>query len=321
MPNISCGRRAAALAFALGVCLATPTIAEADYPVALANCGFAVNLAAQPQRIVTIKSVATDLLLALGLADRIVGQAFQDGPALAGHEQIATTIPVLSDRLPSREIVLDAAPDFIFAGWESNVSGEGVGPRALLASYDIGTYVFPAACRTVDLPPPLTFQMLFDGIEEAGRVFGASEAAAQLVAEQRDILASLVPSGKGLKAAWYSSGSDVPYMGGGRGMPHAIMSALGLTNIALGIDAAWGSMSWEAIADAEPDVFVLVDASWSSVARKIGIIESNPFLAKLEAVKNRRYLIVPFAASEAGVRSIPATLDLAQQLRALSHDE
>ena len=35
---------------------------------------------AAPERVVTIKSTSTEMLLALGLGDRIVGTAFQDGP-------------------------------------------------------------------------------------------------------------------------------------------------------------------------------------------------------------------------------------------------
>jgi iron complex transport system substrate-binding protein len=95
------------------------------------------------------------------------------------------------------------------------------------------------------------------------------------------------------------------------------MDALGLANIASGIDDGWSSMSWEAVATAEPDLFILVDASWSSVQRKIAIIEASPLLGKLEAVRARRFLTIAFAASEAGVRSVPATVDLARQLHEL----
>src|SRR5690606_33170884 len=148
-------------------------------------------------------------------------------------------------------------------------------------------------------------------------IFGATEPAAQLVASQREMLAQITPIERPLKAVWYSSGSDVPYVGAGSGMPQAIMVALGLDNIASDIDDGWSSVSWEAVAAAEPDLFILVDASWSSMQRKIGIIEASPLLAKLGAVQNQRFLTIPFAASEPGVRSIPATVELAKQLRDL----
>ena len=50
------------------------------YPVTVDNCGTEVTVSGPPQRIVTIKSTSTELVLSLGLADRLVGTAFSDGP-------------------------------------------------------------------------------------------------------------------------------------------------------------------------------------------------------------------------------------------------
>jgi len=83
------------------------------------------------------------------------------------------------------------------------------------------------------------------------------------------------------------------------------------------VDDTWTSYSWEAIIDANPDVIVLVDASWNTAASKIAALEANPATAGLSAVVGKRYLTIPFAAGEAGVRNVEATADLAAQLAAL----
>lgn len=314
------GRFTAALAIAFFAVATAPAGAQA-FPQMVRNCDYDLTVPAAPSRIVAIKSTSIDLLLALGLGKHIIGQAFQDGPPPAGLAEEAAAIPVMSDKLPSRETVLSAEPDFVFAGWESNVSGEGIGPRALLASFGVGSYVSPSACRSAQQPGKLTFDLLFEQFAEAGRIFGATDAATRLIADQKKALASIVPSTQSRKVAWYSSGSDVPYMGAGSGMPQAIMTALGLTNIAADIDDGWSSMSWEAVAEAEPDLFVIADANWSRAERKIGILQANPVLAKLEAVKHKRFIVIPFAASEAGISSIAGAMDLARQLSALSFDD
>ena len=82
----------------------------------------------------------------------------------------------------------------------------------------------------------------------------------------------------------------------------------------------WTSLGWEAVIDADPDVIVLVDASWNTADSKIAQLEANPATAELDAVKSSRYLVVPFPAAEAGVRSVPATADLASQLADLPID-
>lgn len=290
--------------------------AQTSYPLTIDNCGVSVTLDAPPQRVVTIKSTATELLLALGLGDRIVGVGFQDGPVPDAWAAAAADLPVLSDKLPSQEVVLEAEPDFVYGGWESNFAADGAGERPTLAGLGVDSYVSPAACRSIK-PAKLTFGTLFEQIAEMGTIFDASAAAEALIADQRATLAAVAPDARGLTAVWYSSGTKTPYVGAGSNAPAMILDALGLSNILADVDDGWVSASWEAIVDANPDVIVLVDAAWNSAEQKKKLLTDNPITSQLDAVINRRYLIVPFPASEAGVRNAGAVADMAAQLAAL----
>ncbi|WP_165070483.1 putative F420-0 ABC transporter substrate-binding protein [Marisediminicola senii] len=318
----------AVLAVALTGCAATPAAAPetgegsdaaASAPSQLDNCGTVVEVPeAAPERIVTIKSTTTEMLLALGLGDRIVGSAFQDGPVLEQWAGAAEDIPVISDFAPSQEAVLELEPDFVYVGWESMLTPESAGDRESLAALGIGSYVAPSACKGEGYQPAkLAFDDVFAEITEAGTLFGAPDAAAELIADQQAQLDTIDADERGLTALWYSSGTDIPYVGAGIGAPQMMLEALGLSNVAADIDDTWSSLGWEAIVDQDPDVIVLVDASWNTAASKIELLESNPATAELDAVQNQRYLTVPFPAGEAGVRSVPATADLAEQLAAM----
>lgn len=291
----------------------------AGYPRTVDNCGTEVTVPAPPQRIVTIKSTSTELVLALGLADRLVGTAFADGPLPEDLAEAGGEVPVLAERAPSSEVVLATEPDFVFAGWESNFSADSAGERSELADLGIATYVNPAACLEEGYQPdPLTFEHIFDDILEAGELLGAPEAAEALVAEQEDTLAQVQPSADDLTALWYSSGSDIPYVGGGIGAPQLLLETVGLTNIMADGQESWASGSWEDIAAQNPDVIVLVDSAWNTAEHKIEVLESSPVTSTMDAVIDQRYLVVPFPASEAGVRSVPAAVDLAGQLADLT---
>lgn len=287
------------------------------FPLELDNCGTTLSLDAPPERVVTIKSTSTEMLLALGQGKRIVGTAFTDGPvpeAWAG----SPVPPVLAEKVPSREAVLGLAPDLVFAGWETNFSADGAGERSQLEEMGVASYVSPAACQQDGYrPDPLTFDDVFASIREAGQIFGAEDAADELVAAQQAELEDIRPSDKGYSALWYSSGSDTPYVGSGSGAPALLMEAAGLENIAADIDAGWSPYSWESVAAADPDVIVLVDSAWGSVEKKKSVLESHPVISQLNAVKQGRYLVVPFAASEAGVRNVETVRSLTEQLAAL----
>ncbi|KRA48292.1 putative F420-0 ABC transporter substrate-binding protein [Devosia sp. Root635] len=292
-------------------------MAQTSYPLTLDNCGFTLTLPTAPQRVVTIKSTATEMLLALGLGNRIVGVGFQDGPAPEPWTAEAAALPVLSDKLPSQEVVLEAEPDLVYGGWESNFSADGAGERPSLAALGVAGYVSPAACRSVK-PAKLSFDEVFAEIDELGAIFDVAPAAAALIAEQQAALAVIMPDTRGLTALWYSSGTKTPYVGAGSGAPQMMLEALGLENIMADVDDGWVSASWEAVVDANPDVIVLVDATWNSAEQKKTLLAENPITGRLDAVIHQRYLIVPFPASEAGVRNVGATADMAAQLAGLS---
>jgi iron complex transport system substrate-binding protein len=294
------------------------TQAPVAWPVTIDNCGFDLTLDAAPERIVAIKSTTTELLIELGLADRILGAAFLDGPLDTPYTQFEGEITEISDFTPGQEAVLAMDPDMIFAGWESNFSADAVGERDALQQRGIASYVAPSACKGADYQPhPMTFEALFAQIEEAGVIFDAPDAAADLVATMRSELAAVSPKQDGLSAVWFSSGSDTPYVGAGIGAPQMMMEASGLTNIMADVQDTWTPATWEAVVAADPDVMILVDADWNTAASKIDMLTSSPATSSLAAVQNEAFVIVPFAAAEAGVRNVQAVRSIVEQLDAL----
>jgi iron complex transport system substrate-binding protein len=308
-----------AIILATAIAVATPALAATTYPLTVANCGVDVTFPKAPEQVVTIKSTATELLLSLGLADRIVGVGFQDGPLPPDLAEAGANLKVLSDKLPAPEVVLGVEPDFVYGGWESNFAADGAGERPALEQLGVGSYVAPAACRSIK-PPKLTFDALFGEIAEMGAIFDVEPAAAALIDKQKAELATLKADTRGLTAVWYSSGTKAPYVGAGSNAPQMIMDAVGLENVFASTDEGWFAASWEAVVDANPDVLVLVDSAWNSAEQKKKLLSENPITSKLDAVVHGRYLIIAFPASEAGVRNVPAAVDMAAQLAALTFD-
>jgi iron complex transport system substrate-binding protein len=295
-----------------------PSADPAGYPVTVDNCGTKVIVASPPRRILAIKSTSLELLLALGVGDRVIGQAFTDSPVPAKWADAASRIPVISDQAPAQEPVLELQPDLIVAGWESNLAADTAGTRDSLAAKGIASWVSPAACREKQYQPKrLTFADLFAEFAELGRILGVPQAAASLVEQQHQELATVHKVAAGTTALWWSSGNATPYVGAGMGAPQMVMDAVGLTNIAAGVQDTWTSLGWEPIIEANPDVIILIDASWNPASKKIAALQSNPATARLDAVVHKRFIVIPFAASEAGARSAQAAVDIAAKAREL----
>ncbi|HWM32660.1 MAG TPA: putative F420-0 ABC transporter substrate-binding protein [Pseudolysinimonas sp.] len=291
---------------------ATPS---ADGAVTVTNCGTPVTFETAPERVVTIKSTSTEMLLALGLGDRIVGTAFQDGPVPEEWAADAEGVLEISDFMPSEEAVLDLEPDLVYAGWESAFSADAAGERTELAALGVASYVQPAACRSADVPGKLGFDEIFREIGEVASIFRVDGSA--LIADQQQRLAAITPDDRGLTALWYSSGTDTPYVGAGIGAPELVMETAGFTNVFADIDQTWASAGWESIVEADPDLIILIDADWNTAQSKRDMLENDPVLSQLTAVKNDAYIVLPFAAGEAGVRSVPAVESVLGQLKDL----
>ena len=295
----------------------TPTV----FPLILDNCGFEVTFDQPPQRVLTIRSSTAEMMLALGLQDQLLAAAALDGPAPAWLEAEGTAVDQPLSGVPGTEATLALEPDLVFAGWESNLTAESAGERSLLASLGIATYVPLTACGfDSERTTAMTFDDVWALIAQVGAIFDVADAASALIAEQSAQLAQVSPDTRGLTALWWSSGRDTPFVGAGAGTPQMIMDAIGVTNVMADVSDTWTSVSWEHVLSVDPDVLILVDASWNSAEEKIEILRSNPATATLTAVREDRFIIVDFPATEAGVRSVSAVVSLAQQLAALNVD-
>ncbi|NNG37417.1 ABC transporter substrate-binding protein [Nakamurella aerolata] len=291
-------------------------------PVTVNNCGFSETFTAPPQRVVVIKSTSLEMLLALGLGDRIVGTAFLDGPVPPEQRAAAERIPQLAQQVPGREALLGATPDLVYAGWESNLTDQGAGNREGLLADGVRSYVSPAACKNKKYQPdPLTFDTVNNEIRELAAIFGVPERAEALIAKNTATLAAVkkkvaARSGPAPRVLWYSSGSDQPYVGAGIGAPAMIMRELGWQNIFADVSDTWASVSWEQVVAADPQLIVLVDATWNTAAKKKAQLAAGP-AKDVDAVRNQRYLTVRFPATEAGVANVEAVSTLAEQWQQL----
>jgi iron complex transport system substrate-binding protein len=57
---------------------------------------------------------------------------------------------------------------------------------------------------------------------------------------------------------------------------------------------------------------MLIDASWDPATAKDKYLESSPTIKDLPAVKNHRFVTIPFSSSSAGVRDVLAIEALAK---------
>lgn len=292
---------------------------EASFPVTIDNCGVEVTVDTPPTRAVTLNQSSTEVMLALGLEESMVGTAYLDDEILPELADAYAAVPELvADDYPSNEVFLETEPDFVYAAYNSAFNAEVAGDRAELEDLGIESYLSLDACPDRADDVALTIDDVFQEVRDIAAIFGVPERAEALIAEQQATLdASTLGDADGLTVAWWDGGVDAPTIGACCGGPGMIMSALGVENVFAGVEGGWGEVSWEAVIEADPDVIILVDASWDPAADKTTYLESDPALRDLAAVTEGRVVSIPFSATTPGVRNAPAIATLATEIAAL----
>ena len=103
-----------------------------------------------------------------------------------------------------------------------------------------------------------------------------------LVAGLQQRLDAVTPADSGVTAAFWFSDIRTPYLAGCCGSPGIIAAETGLRNVFDDTHDEWPQVSWETVADRDPDVLVLADLSRRTIdgdalESKIEFLESNPW--------------------------------------------
>ena len=154
---------------------------DAPYPVTVTSCGVEVVVEARPERVVAYTDAHTELFVALGLADIVVGEIW-DFEALVrpeNEEAVRAVEALATDSWPSREQVAALEPDFIFAN-----AGffDEVAPVEDFESTGAVAYLPGDGCPE---PPADVFAGQLADIANLGLIFGVQDRADELVEELR----------------------------------------------------------------------------------------------------------------------------------------
>jgi iron complex transport system substrate-binding protein len=96
------------------------------------------------------------------------------------------------------------------------------------------------------------------------------------------------------------------------GMPQALIDAAGGRNILEDVDASWTRVNWESVVEHNPQVIVIVDYSEITAEQKIQFLLSNKALQSVDAIKHRRFIVIPYVQATPGIDNVLAVATLAK---------
>jgi iron complex transport system substrate-binding protein len=305
------------LAAILVALLLSGAASAGDFPVTIDNCGVPETFDRAPAHAVSNDVNITETMLALDLQDRMAGFSGVSGwnqitPALRGK---LAHVPELSRKYPSLEVLLGAKTDFYFAGWNYGMRIGGDVTPETLAAYGIKSYAIRESCVHLGPRPPSTLDDMYQDTLAIGRIFGVEPRATALVEGFEARIAAVADRLRGaepVRVFVYDSGEDAPLTAGGNAMPTALIAAAGGRNVMDDVANSWTRVSWEAAVARDPAFILIVDYAETTAEQKIAFLKGNPALARIEAVRHDRFVVLPYDAATPGVRNIGAVETLAR---------
>lgn len=256
-----------------------------------------------PERVVSLAGFATEMLLALGLEDRIVGYAWQDNDVLPQYQEAFEKLTPLCEpgMDPGEEVVLAAQPDLVlsWAFW----SEDDYFSYENLSKNGIGAYGFH--CERTENS---SLEDVYEDFLNLGKIFRVDDRAEALVGEMQERIAAVQERIKNEEPVSVfvcdiGSSEEQAFTAGG-GLPADLISKAGGKNIITDTGLNWTKVSWEVVAEANPD-WIVIDyyTNADDVEGTIEFLKTQPALKELDAVKNERFVILGLTDISASERN------------------
>jgi len=156
--------------------------AAGTFPVEVTNCGRTLRFDKPPTRVVSGWPTSTELLIALGAADRLVGQynTASGGPH-PPYAEAYRRVAVLGQNAPSREALLAARPELIWADGSYLFDGQQLPTIEDLNAQGIRVLILSGFCT--DDATAARVRDVDTDIAALGAILGIPDKASQLRAD------------------------------------------------------------------------------------------------------------------------------------------
>mmetsp|Transcript_27454 Transcript_27454/g.50635 ORF Transcript_27454/g.50635 Transcript_27454/m.50635 type:complete len:176 (-) Transcript_27454:5-532(-) len=161
----------------------TMTTGLAAAETTVQSCNRTVTFDAPPARAISNDVNLTEMMLVLGLADRMVGYTGISGWKTLDEEMRAGVeqLPELSAKYPSKEVLVGADADFFFAGWNYGMKVGGEVTPESLAPFGIKVYELTESCTHIMDKDKASIDDMYADLMNLGRIFDVEDRATALV--------------------------------------------------------------------------------------------------------------------------------------------
>lgn len=281
--------------------------------VVIDNNGREITFTKMPERVISMNIQTTEMMLALGLEDKLIGTSYNNCEVLPEYKEAFDQIPILAESYASHEVIIGEEPDFVI-GRNTAFSEKQSGSVEQFEAAGIPAY---QAKGTIVSGRPEVMDDVYEDISSLGKIFKVEDRSDALIGEMKgkieavqEKLASVEEPLKVLVIDGSVDGNEI--FTACNALESELIRLAGGQNIAPDMGKNWGKISMEIVTDANPDIIVFNIYEDMVLEDQIAATENVEALKDTNAVKNQRYVGIPLTSVHESIRSADTVQYLAE---------
>lgn len=297
-----------------------------QYPVTVQNCGRTLTFSAPPSRVIGLWQPSNELLLALGVHQRVIGfGGMYDAipTAFASHtSQIPSLGSLMTLNIPNKEEMIKAQPDLIVTeGLDTFAfdSAQGFATVAEIEAMGAQIYSSGSICQFSQAQIARGTESVYEDLRILGHIFGISARAETIITrlQQREqAVLRAIAQRPPVKVAFFNGDANAIYILNS-GIWADLMQKAGGQNVFAGQDVT-GIVSPEIFAQIDADVILYGIFPANSVMPGRNSADIAAYLTstfpQIPAVQNQRLYPISTINTEASIRVIDGLETIARAL-------
>lgn len=244
-----------------------------------------------PERVLSTNPNTGEQLMALGLGDKIIGTCYNNAQIPEQWREEYESKPVIAEKCPSLEVVIDLDPDFIY-GRSSAFSDKDTA----IATHDKLTELGIMSLSSIEgYKQGCDVEDVYQDFYNLGRIFQVEDKANEVVDAMKEKIAGIEEKLDGVetvKVLNFDSVRDDGIYTPGNNFTSKLIRHAGGVNVFEDLENTWNTVSVESVVEANPDVIVINDYGDTPIEEKIDYLNNTEVFSDITAVKNQNYLVI-----------------------------
>ena len=246
-----------------------------------------------PEKVITNNLSTTEILLELGLKDKIAGMLNPDNAVTDKYKDAIATIPQIGDKKTvSQETVLSYEPDAVM-GRNMMFSEKSLGTVSTWNENKIPVYTQKASLSTIQQD----LGNIVEDVKNIGMIFNVQDKANEYAAQLQtkiDAVKKANPASQGekKKALIMVAYNDQTFGAYKSALQESLLNQLGYTNVATGTSG----LTLENLVSMDPEliIYVISDRNKKLDEKAVELMKANAVLESVPAIKNQKIMTISY---------------------------